>query len=183
MTNKVMLQHMDIYQYPKTTMQSLGVVTLGDLHGNAVKLLHFLMLHGVVIWKASVVDRAGAYQSFVQIYERAAEILKFRALMTQFVDPKQGISNPEEYARLKSLSAPKELMILLRQFNDLISQLAVQEVDTHVRLLGDELADRGSNDYFTLRLLGLLYDAHVAVSILSSNHGVQFLKNYEEGSS
>lgn len=159
------------------------MVTLGDLHGNAVKLLHFLMRYGVVIWKASVADKAAAYQSFVDIYDRAAELLKFRNLMINLQGDIQNSSTKNEvyrseFDRLKVLSAPKEWMLLIRRFDVLMSQLAVQDAMTQVRLLGDELADRGSNDYFTLRLLGFLQEAHVQVSILSSNHGAQFLDDY-----
>jgi hypothetical protein len=48
-----------------------------------------------------------------------------------------------------------------------------------VRLLGDELADRGSNDYFTLKILEKLAKSEVSVEILLSNHSIEFIQAYE----
>jgi hypothetical protein len=40
-----------------------------------------------------------------------------------------------------------------------------------IRLIGDELADRGANDYLTLLLLGKMKDLELKYEIIWSNHG------------
>jgi hypothetical protein len=48
-----------------------------------------------------------------------------------------------------------------------------------VRLIGDVMADRGSCDYLTLKLLAKLADSGVQVEILLSNHDYEFIMNCE----
>lgn len=48
-----------------------------------------------------------------------------------------------------------------------------------LRLIGDLLADRGSNDYYTLKLLQKLCAHKIKVEILLSNHDVEFIHDYE----
>lgn len=65
-------------------------------------------------------------------------------------------------------------------FNDFMGKIEVTNKDSSlVRLIGDELADRGSNDYYTLRLLQFLKINNVQLSILISNHGKVFITEYE----
>lgn len=49
-----------------------------------------------------------------------------------------------------------------------------------VRLLGDELADRGNNDYFTLKILEKMAESRVPVEVILSNHSVEFIEAYEK---
>lgn len=49
-----------------------------------------------------------------------------------------------------------------------------------IRLLGDELADRGNNDYFTLKILQKLHEHKIPVEILISNHSIEFIEAYEK---
>lgn len=48
-----------------------------------------------------------------------------------------------------------------------------------IRLLGDELADRGQNDFFTLLLLKKLHEVNIPVKILSSNHSIELIEAIE----
>lgn len=70
----------------------------------------------------------------------------------------------------------KECLI---QFNTILDRI-VFEKGRMIRLLGDELADRGANDYFTLKLLEKLQLNKVPVEILLSNHSVEFIESYEK---
>ena len=45
---KLIVKVSDIYQYPVAREENQGTVTLGDLHGNALKLIHFLISHGII---------------------------------------------------------------------------------------------------------------------------------------
>ena len=115
-------------------------ITLGDLHGNAIKLLYFLVRHGIC-----------------------------------------DISN-EQYARLVQIyKTPQDLLTraLLDEYNTLIAGMAVINHDVLVRLIGDELGDRGSNDYFVIKILQKLSKDKAKLEILLSNHGVEFVEAYE----
>lgn len=50
-----------------------------------------------------------------------------------------------------------------------------------IRLLGDELADRGQCDFYILKILEKLHRENVAYEIIFSNHGLEFLRVYEAG--
>ena len=68
---------------------------------------------------------------------------------------------------------------LLRQFESLLDSTDFNPAVT-LRFLGDLLADRGANDYFTLRILQRLKVCGVRYEILLSNHDFEFIKNYED---
>jgi hypothetical protein len=70
----------------------------------------------------------------------------------------------------------KQLVILRK----IINALVVKNKETLVRLIGDELADRGKNDLFILLLLDKLQKEKLTVEILISNHGIEFIKAYEQ---
>ena len=116
-------------------------ISIGDLHGNTLKLLYFLVEEGV--WALSKDD----YDKLYTIY------------MTPTVD----------------LRASDLLC-----FNDIIERAEITKKDINITLLGDELADRGDNDYFTLLVLRKLREAAVNIEIILSNHGIEFLRNYEQ---
>lgn len=68
----------------------------------------------------------------------------------------------------------------LNRFNEIIEQAKVTETKPAViRLIGDELSDRGSNDYFTLKIFEKLGKANIPVEIILSNHGIEFVRVYE----
>lgn len=114
-------------------------ITAGDLHGNALYLLHFLIKYRVV-----ELDKK-SYQQFVKIYQKpASEMTK--------VD--------------------------FQAFDNLLRKAKVNN-NKKVRLLGDILADRGKNDYFTLKLIELLDKGGADLSILLSNHDAEFMLNFE----
>ncbi len=51
-----------------------------------------------------------------------------------------------------------------------------------MRLIGDELADRGENDYFTFLIIKKLIEEKVELEIMLSNHSFEFIKAFENGS-
>jgi hypothetical protein len=122
------------YQLPRTEM------TLGDLHGNAIKLLYSLTRHGVITNMTPI-----HYASLVRIYRLSADQLTRRDIAC---------------------------------FNEIIRGLKFNK-SCLIRLLGDDLADRGSNDYFTLRIIEKLIDEKVPIEILLSNHSIDFIYAYE----
>lgn len=195
----------DIRKYPSEAMAATAEITLGDLHGNALKLLHFLIMQGVVRFKASVKNPEDIYQRFVQHYDAIAvqEVLyrrphllvgqeKHTLIMekTQASDPTQKaaleekIKNIDEAVKIAETPEAKEKArkILVEHsaaFISLMDSLEVLSSNTLVRLIGDEVSDRGSSDYLTLELLAFLQKNRVPVRVLVSNHGSDFIKSCE----
>lgn len=74
-----------------------------------------------------------------------------------------------------------------------VSELTIEDLDTFEKILqvtsidkkrsltliGDELSDRGRNDYFTLLILQRLHDAGVNFEIILSNHSQEFIRQLD----
>ena len=114
----------DIYAYPKVFNDNQGSLTIGDLHGNTIKLLYFLLRHKIIDFRAEC-DKQKTYQAFVDLYEQSRD---------------------------RTLTKP-QLETILQTFHQLVDTIEVIDNDILIRLIGDEVADRGNNDYFTLKLL------------------------------
>lgn len=119
-------------------------ITIGDLHGNALKLFYFLIRHGVI--DTSKDD----YEKFIEIYQKDIEKITIEDL---------------------------------NEFNDLLkkAKYIAPANGSLIRLIGDELADRGNNDYFILKILEKLFDHKIPFEIIFSNHGYEFISVYEKG--
>lgn len=144
MANLINQERVHIDKFPVVDKEQLLKkdieITIGDLHGNAVKLLFLLIKHGIATGIT-----AEDYQNFVKLYKKDSK--KF----TQ-----------ED----------------LQDFNHFLNKIQFQS-EGLIRLIGDELADRGQNDYFTLRIFQKLRQNHVPFEVLISNHGVELVEAYE----
>lgn len=116
-------------------------LSIGDLHGNALKLIYFLIQQNVLD-----INEAN-YNKLVTLYKKDTDALTKGDLAL---------------------------------FNQILNQVKLNAVGT-IRLIGDELADRGSNDYFTLKVLERLGRAGVHTEVLLSNHSTEFLEAYQVG--
>jgi hypothetical protein len=135
-------EQVDIYQFPKScdATDKQNTITIGDLHGNAMKLMFMLVKQGIATQLS-----AENYNTLVQIYKKPVDQL-----------------------------APDDI----KNFTNIIQ--SIQFKPRKIRLIGDELADRGSNDYFTLKILERLHEEKVPVEIMISNHSMEFLKASEK---
>lgn len=141
MPELISIDNVDIYQLPAVENQQKGSqFTMGDLHGNAIKLLFMLVKQGVA----------------THISEK-----DYRKLVKIYCTPTEELST-----------------MVLAKFNAILAKIHFC-CDYGIRLLGDELADRGSNDYFTLKILEKLNVHHVPVEIMVSNHSIEFIEAYE----
>jgi hypothetical protein len=73
----------------------------------------------------------------------------------------------------------EELAKGIVQFRLFMQQIKINDPTTLIQLIGDEVGDRGSNDYFTIVLLDFLKRNDVSVTKLISNHGHEFVSAYE----
>lgn len=115
-------------------------VTVGDLHGNAIKLLYILLEYNIITNFSQ-----DEYDFLVQLYKTDVSLL-----------------TAEEIAL----------------FDEIVDNMQYLPGKT-VRLLGDVFADRGSNDYWTLKLLQKCKRSGVSIEILLSNHDYEIIKAYE----
>lgn len=140
---KQLNEQVNINQFPpldKANLAGEGVhLTMGDLHGNGLKLLYMLVRHGV-LENISQQD----YEYFAnEVYpKKVSEGLTFEHINTF-----QKI--------LENAKVGKEAR---KVFIDLI---------------GDEICDRGMNDYYVLMILNKLDNEKVKYSINASNHGIE----------
>ena len=159
MVNTVVAKVLDIYAYPTELEPKAARLTIGDLHGNTAKLAHFLFRHGIIKFRVGI-EPVSAYAEFIRIYEENAALCEHYCVLTQ-QSVKQGL----------------EANILA--FHVFLDQLQIVDTTTILQLIGDEVGDRGSNDYFTLLLLDLLKQKAVPHTKLVSNHGNEFVMAYE----
>lgn len=116
--------------------------TIGDLHGNALKLLNFLIMRG-----AAKFGSEDDYELFRQIYNTPID---------------------------------KWDLATKKKFEGLLGRLQISP-KANIRLLGDDLADRGENDYMTLALINHLVAKGANVEIMMSNHTALFVNKHEVG--
>lgn len=144
MPHELINEQVDIFELPDLDVEhkeSAGIqITIGDLHGNAMKLMFMLVKHGIV----TNINEA-EYKRLVAIYKTPVQ-----DLTKQHLD----------------------------EFNQILSQIEFNS-NSLIRLIGDELADRGNNDYFTLKILEKLSEHKVPVEIIVSNHGIEFIEACE----
>lgn len=222
MTKRLINKNIDIYSYPNELENNLGSISLGDLHGNSIKLIHFLFRHKIIKFKQEVKNIEEAYQQFVAIYELygdlVQEYLEIRTLLqftqVKITNAKQKILSTDKELLLEKGNGPEHsqpfhlkkqaetnlqlaianeveleqklsglkerLSLCIEQFNQFMIKLEISDIKTAIRLIGDEVADRGNCDYFTLRILDFLYQNQVPMNIIFSNHGYEFIHAYEK---
>ena len=142
---KLLKKNLNIFTFPTLDsaypIANTDELTIGDLHGNAIKLLYFLIKQQII----NNINRK-EYKKLVDIYNKSVDRLEKKNLDS---------------------------------FNKIVEKIECKNQKILVRLIGDELADRGSNDYFTLKILQKLHEQGVRLEILLSNHSAEFIKAYE----
>lgn len=150
----------DIYQLPidlKIPEESTEI-TIGDLHANTMKLLYLLFKHGI----ASNLDKA-EYEELVRIYKAVK-------------NPSAFDRNASSYEKTCKL-AQKDI----KQFDTLLNKIRFQSeikpgLKLSLKLIGDELVDRGNLDFYTLKIFNALQKNKIPFKILISNHGIEFIR-------
>lgn len=90
----------------------------------------------------------------------------------------------QDYARLAEIFLTNFIYLSNEEVEQRLDEYeAILDVATfshtiNLSLLGDELADRGNNDYLTLYLFKKLVENNIKFEILASNHGLAFLESY-----
>jgi hypothetical protein len=139
--NELEVSNVNLKNYPKKISHHGPdiEITIGDLHGNAQKLLYFLISNDVI--RINPQD----YQRFIAIYKKSPKDLSHKDI---------GL------------------------FHAIINSATIN-AEHKLRFLGDDLCDRGMNDYYTLYIYKKLDQANVWFEVVLSNHGNFFLSAYE----
>lgn len=131
----------DIYVHPPVVPAKSGsVIAIGDMHGNAMKLISSLIYHGAA---------SGLTEE------------EYHDLATIYKMPVENLTEED-----------------LDRFDELVGKMTFKQ-DIRYILMGDELADRGNNDYFTLKVIEAMDKKNMNFDILQSNHGAAFLQGFE----
>lgn len=129
----------DLKQYPSSFKDHhQQIITIGDLHGNTMKLVWLLCHFSVIRFREPVAN----FKRLWEIYETPVDALTID-MVTEF-----------------------ETIIQSSQF--------VEERPKKIIFIGDTLADRGHNDYFTLIVFQRIFQ-HIEYIILLSNHDLVHL--------
>lgn len=118
-------------------------ISIGDIHGNAIKLIYTLIEEGVL-----------------------------------------SLNNPEDYLQLFEIYKKNPYLISANDLTIFQAIIGNMRVDSSrsITLVGDELSDRGNNDYYTLLVLQKLAQSQLSINITLSNHSFEFIKDYERNS-
>lgn len=153
--------HLDSEPNPTFAFNSsVDFHTLGDLHGNALYLLHFLITHGLARFTP------GQRPSDQDLIDLGLTDLAPRTFYQMF---------SAIYDKPIDFWTDKNIHVVDR----VLEHLEIAP-NAHIRLLGDLLCDRGRNDYFTLKLLvHLIRNRRSPLKILLSNHDMELIGRYE----
>ncbi len=224
MTQRIIInKNTDIYNYPNEFEDNLGSVTVGDLHGNSVKLLHILFRHKFIQFKDEVTDVHKTYLQFVTTYEEYGELVQeymenrtilellnikenntkdaLNLVTRKIAGYELNTANNEEFFALtknfetltqtleqvrvdkiaieqKNAEQKEKLRQLVIQFYQFIDMIRCIDNKSLFRLIGDEVSDRGFCDFFTLGLLDFFQANKGKLTIITSNHGCEFIHAY-----
>jgi hypothetical protein len=159
----------NLSQYPRKIRKygSQEVIFLGDLHGNTLKLVFFLIKEGLFEFGKStnspeVVDIKETHWN--RQMKEYSKFYHFYNLLKK--------SNYYMYSDTQRLDTLKKLVCI-------IQSARISETGPRIIFLGDLLADRGNNDYLTLMVIKLLYNANINYEILLSNHDLEFIRYFK----
>ncbi len=133
---------------------------------------------------------ASNQQQIAIIEKKISERVATRAIYTSFQnllqDEKQLYeADANKKANDALLNAPDQKQAIkadIQAFDAILAKVKVVN-PTNIRLIGDELSDRGANDYFVLEILRKLDSGHCRTEIMLSNHSVAFLDAHERNNS
>lgn len=161
---------LDLSKYPGVGSSNPDeILVIGDLHANPMKLIYLMIREGKL--NGITEDQ---YNELNTIYEKALELAQVyrKALLLS-----DGKSSP---ANTAALQAAKHAFIdhirqNLGRFTQILQQAGTGNGKLAVRLIGDELCDRGACDVFIKAALNVFAEKQIEFDELLSNHGVEAL--------
>lgn len=156
---------------PELHLTQNDTITIGDLHGNTLTLIVLLVQCGILMFRDSKDYTAQkAYTELANIIQCASDDMHVVSNSMSAVS--------DQLAKNLSEDDYKNFIKILEQ------NLRVIPGSPSIRLLGDLLAERRSNDALTLAVIGFLYRSPLQhaknpkksrISIIMSNHDNEFI--------
>lgn len=155
----------DLAVYPTelSTVTERDEVTIGDMHGNSLKFIYFLIKSGVMTLEHGESD----YKTLYDIYTSQEREFVDRTDPNLFNNGEEKTYNCRNGA-CQGGELTKEQ---LERYREILSKAHFNPV-AKVRLIGDELCDRGNNDLLTTPIFDALKTNGVPYTINTSNHGL-----------
>lgn len=153
----------DLRKYPHIYVYNGNLsieTTIGDLHANVIKFINFLIAEDVLILDKDKVIAKKLYDELYEIYITGMDFFREEFLMY------------ESNSFLCDLGEKK-----LIRFKEIIDNAELND-NKVVRLIGDELSDRGGNDYLMFLMFDKLINSNLDFRVILSNHGANALKIY-----
>ncbi|MCX7121032.1 MAG: hypothetical protein NTZ67_04570 [Gammaproteobacteria bacterium] len=172
-------------KFPVT--HSKNWVTYPDMHGNALLMIFRLIVDGLAE-NSDTAEKALVSVTTINPKNSQPIIKKETLAKTQYTKLKELYFDHLNKLTLlrdagtnaKKENALNELRNNVARFKKALSELKIKNDQAlSVRFIGDILADRGAQDYFTLLVLEHLRNNNIQYEILYSNHDASFLDAYE----
>nr|NKB47078.1 hypothetical protein [Legionellales bacterium] len=167
----------DIYHYPDTieSIESECYLIHGDMHGNFINFLYFLVRKGLVSITAE------DYQTLANIYQKIPPEMNDSRESSVEINPV--CSGDIEESSAETAETAQSILSKedVQNFDNTLKKITLTESPASLILAGDELSDRGNNDIFTLFLIRRLHQIGMRLRIILSNHSVEFLNAYRHG--
>jgi hypothetical protein len=153
-TGEVIETTEDLAHPPKEigAVEPSTLLMIGDLHGNAMKLIYFLICYGVM-----ELEDPNDYGTLWKIYNR----------------PING-STPTHLLADDYLASLREDKAV---FEKILNAATIKQPKL-ITFIGDELSDRGKNDLLTLMTIKMLEEHQVNTAFMLSNHSVLALQSF-----
>ncbi len=162
-------------------------ISLGDTHGNVVKLVNFLAAHDVIDFKGETKeDKDSVYQELRDVY-REFESISITESEEGSTRRGGSIDRPQVLKTHLSWSEKERLTVAKGRYEAVLDKIKVNvDGPTAVHLIGDEMCDRGANDFLNLKFLkklkvGLEKKGGQLKGIVS-DHGIDGLARLERDS-
>ena len=175
MRNRIIHEEYDLRIYPEEVIEINERVVLGDMHGNALKLLFLLIKFNIV--KLEKVD----YLQFHGIYLKehpkpsfSSVVLHDRGITEGAHIPGTGLHACVPDTTLHAPLTPEDFQFC----KNMINRIKVNK-SAALCLIGDLLADRGKNDILTLLIIMKLSLEGIDLEIIFSNHDLIFIHKME----
>lgn len=153
--------YIDLTQPPQPSPEHFSIsknntgqqwISIGDMHGNALRMLHFLLTTGVLQVKNGV-DSVAWFNQLKNAYD-----------------------SYDSYGVNETLNKQS-----IELFDTLLNSLEKNpDSSLGIRFMGDMLADRGKSDDFTLKVLDKLDKEKIPNKIILSNHDMWFIGAFEK---
>lgn len=190
MTHELDTSTVNLNEYPKVKKsEQNNQRTIGDLNGNYLRFMHFLITEGVL--EISETDYAALVRmsrplsirrtpaSGIPILSDVYKVkLSFLSVkISEALDDDEDDSYPFLPPKVDSFDRDT-LGKELEEYKEILARAKVN-TELFVRSLQDGLCDRGCDDYRMLLLLKLLHDKGVSIELLLSNHDYDFIQACE----